>query len=467
MNLRPYAEYRDSELPWVGKIPAHWQVLRNGGLFAHRVETGYPDLPILEVSLRTGVTIRDFGNTKRKQVMSQREKYKRARQGDIAYNMMRMWQGAVGVSPVDGLVSPAYVVVRPYAGTDTSYFNCLFGTQAYKAEVNKYSRGIVADRNRLYWDDFKQMSSIVPSLDEQSKIAAFLRSQDRQIAKLIRGKRRLIELLNEQKQTIIHRAVTRGLNPDVPLKPSGVDWLGDVPVHWEIRRLRHLIKGRLTYGANAAAEFDNPDWPRYIRITDFRSDGLLKLDTFRSLPPDSASDYLVEPGDILFARSGATVGKAFLVSDETGVACHAGYLIRARPDSLLVTPLFLFAFTQSRAFVAWKNSTFNITTIQNIGADKYANLYVPLPPLKEQLVILGFIGAEQQPLNTAIRRTEREIVLIREYRDRLISDVVTGQIDVRGWQPEPDDESDTESLTVLSEADENAESLDDEEVSDV
>lgn len=147
--LKPYPEYRPSGLPWLGTIPSHWEVRRNGRLFAQRNKTGYPDLPILEVSLKTGVRIRDLENAKRKQVMSEREKYKRAVKGDIAYNMMHMWQGAVGVAPEDGLISPAYVVARPLDGTDSRYFAYLFRTGAYMSEVNKYSHGIVTDRNRL------------------------------------------------------------------------------------------------------------------------------------------------------------------------------------------------------------------------------------------------------------------------------------------------------------------------------
>ena len=154
---------------------------RNGRLFLQRNETGFPDLPILEVSLKTGVRVRDFKNSTRKQVMSDREKYKRAKRGDIAYNMMRMWQGAVGVAPVDGLVSPAYIVAKPLADTDSRYYGYLFRVGAYMAEVNKFSRGIVSDRNRLYWEDFKQMPSPFPPLDEQATIVRFLDYFDRRI----------------------------------------------------------------------------------------------------------------------------------------------------------------------------------------------------------------------------------------------------------------------------------------------
>jgi len=154
---------------------------------------------------------------------------------------------------------------------------------------------------------------------EQAAIVRFLDWANGRLERAIRAKRKVIALLNEQKQAIIHRAVTRGLDPSVPLKPSGIPWLGDIPQHWEVRRLRHLIKGRLTYGANAAAEFTNLDWPRYIRITDFRADGSLKANTFRSLPPKIARDYLVEPGDILLARSGATAARRSWLSRIRGL----------------------------------------------------------------------------------------------------------------------------------------------------
>ena len=430
-DLKPYPETKDSGLPWLGDVPAHWEIKRNGSLFQQRNAVGEPDWPILEVSLRTGVRIREFGSTKRKQVMSDKAKYKCTTKGDFVYNMMRMWQGAAGIAPVDGLVSPAYVVAKPLPHTNPAYFASLFRTDDYLAEIDAFSRGIVKDRNRLYWDQFKQIPTPCPPPEEQAAIARFLAWATNRLDRAIGAKRRIIALLREQKQAIIHRAVTRGLDPSVPLKDSGIPWLGEIPEHWEVRRLRHLIKERLTYGANAAAEFSNPDWPRYIRITDFLTDGSLKAETFRSLPPAVAVDYIVKPGDILFARSGATVGKTFLVKTLAGEACHAGYLIRARPDQRLVYPEYLFAFTQSSAFSSWKDSTFNTATIQNIGADKYANLVVPLPSLSEQVAILRSVSIEQRPILATISRLEREVTLLREYRTRLIADVVTGKLDVR------------------------------------
>lgn len=243
-ELRPYPEYRESGVAWLGAVPAHWDVLRTGRLFSQRTETGYGELPILEVSLRTGVRVRELTETGRKQVLGDRDNYKRAAAGDIAYNMMRMWQGASGLAPCDGLVSPAYVVARPHAEALAPYYAHLFRTPDYLREVDTYSRGIVADRNRLYWEAFKQIALPWPPRAEQDAMVRYLDVADRRMRRYIHAKQRLVALLEEQKRLIVHRAVTRGLDPDVPLKPSGVDWLGDVPAHWELHKLKQLTQFR-------------------------------------------------------------------------------------------------------------------------------------------------------------------------------------------------------------------------------
>ena len=209
---QPYPAYKDSGVPWLGDVPTHWEVVRNGRLFVQRNEIGFPELPILEVSLKTGIRIRDFENSDRKQVMSDRSMYKRTVKGDIAYNMMRMWQGAVGVTPVDGLVSPAYVVAKPLAGTEPRYFSALFRIRAYMAEVDKYSRGIVKDRNRLYWEDFKQVPTPCPPPDEQALIADAIAHSTATIDDGIHDIERQISLLREYRTRLIADAVTGKLD---------------------------------------------------------------------------------------------------------------------------------------------------------------------------------------------------------------------------------------------------------------
>jgi type I restriction enzyme S subunit len=196
-GLDPNVCLKPSGVDWVGDAPEHWEVRRNGRLFAQRNETGFADLPILEISLRTGVRIRDFENSDRKQVMSERDKYKRAVASDITYNMMRMWQGAVGVAPTDGLISPAYVVAKPFPGTESRYFIRLFRTAVYMTEVDKYSRGIVKDRNRLYWEDVKRMPSCYPPPHEQVMIADAIDHACEDIDTTFERVRREIALLRE------------------------------------------------------------------------------------------------------------------------------------------------------------------------------------------------------------------------------------------------------------------------------
>ena len=457
-DLKPYAEYKESGLSWLERLPDHWEMRRSKYLFREVDQRSVAGTETrLSMSQRHGL-IPSSQIEERRLLSESNVGGKLCESGDLVLNRLKAHLGVLALSPTHGLVSPDYTVLRPIGTANQRYFCAVYRSPYCGQELRQRAKGIVEGFWRLYTDDFYDIRVPLPPSDEQAAIVRFLGWANERLDGAIRAKRKVIALLNEQKQAIIHRAVTRGLDPSVPLKLSGIPWLGDIPQHWELRRLRHLIKGRLTYGANAAAEFTNPDWPRYIRITDFRADGSLKGDTFRSLPPSVACDYMVDPGDILLARSGATVGKAFLVVHLTGAACHAGYLIRARPDRSLVSPEFLFAFTQSSAFAAWKDSTFNTATIQNIGADKYANLSVPLPPLGEQQAILTSVRIEQTPLLVAISRLEREIELLREYRTRLVADVVTGKLDVRAAaarlpdEAAPDTVEDDTDLSIDPEA---------------
>ena len=193
----PYPGYRESGLDWLPEVPAHWSIRRNVRLFAERNETGFGDLPVLEVSLRTGVQTRELEDGGRKQQMTDRDKYKRAAKGDLAYNMMRLWQGAIGLVPAHGLVSPAYVVARPLDGVEAAYYDHLFRTDIYKQQVNRNSRGIVSDRNRLYWDAFKRMASPYPPPHEQKRIVEYLQAASARIEAGVAGARRQIALLRE------------------------------------------------------------------------------------------------------------------------------------------------------------------------------------------------------------------------------------------------------------------------------
>lgn len=448
-----YPAYQESGLPWVPKVPQGWNVLRNGRLFAHRVETGFPDLPILEVSLRTGVRVRDMENLKRKQVMSQKEKYKRAGKGDIAYNMMRMWQGALGPAPVDGLVSPAYVVVKPFEEANSTYYSYLFRTDAYMREVNKFSRGIVADRNRLYWDEFKQMPSLVPPRPEQDQIVAYLQAQDVHIARLIKAKRDLIGLLTEQKLRIIDHAVTRGIDASVALKPSGIDWLGDVPGHWDIALLKHVADVRFSGVDKHSHDHEIP--VRLCNYTDvYKNDRITDgMDLMRATATAGEIARLtLKAGDVIITKDSETPDDiavpAWVPEGLPGVVCayHLGLL---RPDPGRIEGEFLFRAIGSARIAEQFHVLATGVTRFALGKHDVKNAVIALPPIEEQKAICKWIDDECKPLEDAIQRAEEEIKLIREYRDRQIADVVTGQVDVRGWVPGPDDVVAEEDLAAL------------------
>ncbi|MDD5151106.1 MAG: restriction endonuclease subunit S, partial [Flavobacterium sp.] len=183
--------------------------------------------------------------------------------------------------------------------------------------------------------------------------------------------------------------------------------------------------------ANESAEDEILTDPRYIRITDFGNDGKLKNNTFKSLPMSKAENFLLSDGDILFARSGATVGKTFLFKDYSGIACFAGYLIKVSCDTEIMKSEFLYEFTNSGGYENWKQSIFQQSTIQNIGADKYNQLKIAVPSIAEQEEIIRFIYIKTNEINDLITKTQQEIELLKEYKTALISEVVTGKVDVR------------------------------------
>jgi len=205
--------------------------------------------------------------------------------------------------------------------------------------------------------------------------------------------------------------------------------LCELPDAEAIRRLmsKNLRKDALAYGLNEAAELEERDLPRYLRITDFDGDGNLREDTFRSLPREIAREALLEPNDVLFARSGATVGKTFMFRNYDGEACFAGYLIRARTLPWKLDPLFLYLFTKSTAYESWKNFIFTRATIQNISAAKYNYLAIPLPPLDEQRDIVAHVEEKSAEFRALFTCIESQIATLLAYRKSLIHECVTGQ----------------------------------------
>lgn len=321
-------------------------------------------------------------------------------------------------------------IFKPLEGKLTGKFLSYFLNSKYaKINFELGSNGVT--RFGLSRNAIKTLVLTFPSISEQTQIAQFLDKKTSQIDKLIEQKEKQLKLLTEKRTALITQAVTKGLDPTVEMKDSGVDWLGEIPKHWEVKRFKFCVSEPLKYGANEAAESSDPEQPRFVRITDVDENGNLRNETFKSIDAEIAEPFLLNEGDLLMARSGATVGKNFMYKSNWGVACFAGYLIRARLNKDIMLPEFGNLFLNSGSYWDWVKSIFIQSTIQNISAEKYANFIFALPPKQEQKLIVEFAMKKRAQIAKVIENISNSIQKLKEYREALITSAVTGQIDVR------------------------------------
>lgn len=278
----------------------------------------------------------------------------------------------------------------------------------------------------------KVLNLYIPDIDRESQfnIANYLDKKCSKIDETIEKEKQVMEKLKEYKQSVITEAVTKGLNLNVKMKDSGVEWIGEIPEHWENRKLKTLLLEAMKYGANESGEIYDENEPRYIRITDITLDSKLKDEGKLSLPLDIAKPYLLEDGDILFARSGATVGKSFIFKEEYGLSAFAGYLIKAKLNKNIAIPQFVFYYTLSNSYNEWKKRIFIQATIQNIGADKYSNMNVAIPTINEQQQIVDYLDKKCSSIDKLISNKEKLIEKLTEYKKSLIYECVTGKREV-------------------------------------
>ena len=432
-DLSPYPRMQDPGVDWLGKVPAHWDVLPNRALFSEVDERDYPEEQMLSVTITKGV-IRQralLADSSKKDSSNQdKSAYKLVLLGDIVYNKMRAWQGAIGVSDHRGIVSPAYVVERPYDGISSRYFHYLLRIPTFAKEAERWSYGIASDMWSLRPEHFKMIYGCLPPLPEQHAIVRFLDHTNHNIRRYIDAKQRLIGLLEEQRREIIQQAVTRGLNPDVSLKDSGVGWLGEVPEHWKVMGLKYLsrcIQNGITpptaeprYYENGTIPWYGPSSCRYQEKVDSPVRHLT-VDAFRE-----GKARLISKPALLVVVIGATAGRmALLMRDGSTNQQITSFEL----NTTLVNPLFILR--QLRNAEHWLHATASTATIPILDTGVVSRLSVAFPSLSEQHVIVEYFDKATTSIDTAIERTRRQIELMEEYRTRLISDVVTGKVDVR------------------------------------
>ena len=429
--MRRYESYKDSGVEWLGEVPHCWDVKKVKNIFHLIVEPAAKNNQCELLSVYTDIGVKPRAELEeRGNKASTTDGYWIVKKGDIVVNKLLAWMGAIGLSEYDGVTSPAYDILRPHQQINGKFFHYLFRTPLCLSEFKKNSRGIMDMRLRLYFEELGNIYIPFPSYQEQQKIAQFLDDKTAKIDQAVDLAEKQIALLKEHKQILIQNAVTRGLNPDVPLKDSGVEWLGDVPAHWDIKRLKFMLSEKLKYGANESAESDDPEQPRYIRITDIDEQGNLKDDTFKSLEFEKAKDYILNVNDILLARSG-TVGKSYLYKENLkNFACYAGYLIRVRLEQKKFNAEFVNYYFQSIGYWNWIKSVNIQATIQNVSAEKYNDFLLSVPNLQEQATIVDYLDQKNAKIDQAIALKTAHIEKLKEYKSVLINDVVTGKVRV-------------------------------------
>lgn len=434
-GLKPYPNYKESLQGWLGEIPKHWSVLPNRALFAEVKDRGYADEELLSVTITKGIVPQKavlVGTSKKDSSNVDKSAYKLVQPRDIAYNKMRAWQGAIGASTLRGIISPAYVVERLRDDRDLPrYFHHLFRTPLFAKEAERWSYGITSDMWSLRPEHFKMIYTPKPPPAEQAAIVRFLDWVNGRLERAIRTKRKVIALLGEQKQAIIHRAVARGLDPSVALKPSGISWLGDIPRHWEVRKIKSLVKTLGGITPNKGVErywTGQTPWvsPKDMKVSeifdsrDHISNSALQETNITVIPEKAV--LIVVRGMILARTFPTAVTRVPVTINQDMKALVPCPELSADYLSLLLTGI--------------KRELLQLVEIAGHGTcclrtDAWSVFCLPVPPLEEQIVIGRFLANELAESNTAISRIEDEIDLLREYRTRLVADVVTGKLDVR------------------------------------
>ena len=431
MSFPQYQEYQDSGHIWLSDVPGHWALRRLGHYFEERRErasdTEFEPLSVTKrgivPQLESAAKTQDGDN--RKKVLA----------GDFVINSRSDRKGSSGLSPTDGSVSLICTVLTP-AGLHGPFIHHLLRSELFQEEYYRWGKGIVADLWSTNFSDMKNIVLSVPPEAEQAQIARFLDHETARIDALIEEQQRLIELLKEKRQAVISYTVTKGLDPTVPMKDSGVEWLGKVPEHWAVKKIKHY--GRVVGGYA-------------FKSTDFCDEGHLVLkisnvghlgfewDDSSYLPEDFAKDYsdfIAPKGSLIFAMTRPVISGGIKVSrleeDLRPLINQRVGFISINDETL---SRFLLVSSQSESFLSQFKNNLTITNQPNISSEGIESIQVAIPPREELRIILDYLEGLNSSFKSLVMDAQRGIELLQERRSALISATVTGKIDVRGWKP--------------------------------
>ena len=432
--MKRYPEYKVSDAEWVGEIPVHWKMKRAKFIF-RRLQRPVRENDEITTAFRDGiVTLRKNRRTLGFTNSLKEIGYQGLRKGDLVIHAMDGHAGAIGVSDSDGKSSPVYSVCRPISQENVYYYAYLLRYMALSGFIESLAKGIRERSTEFRFNEFKELDLLIPPVFEQTQIANFLDRKTGQIDELIRIKERRIELLQEQRTALINQAVTKGLDPNVEMKPSGVEWIGEIPKHWRVKRLKYISRIVASY----VDKHINPD--------EIQVDLCNYTDVYYHEKIDSSIDFmrgscnqdeyersLIKKGDIIITKdseSADDIGVPTFTQEElTNVVC--GYHLSIIRPLNEVDGKFLFRFIQSKRTGRYFEVNATGITRFSLGKSIIENLSTLLPPLSEQRTIANFLDHKTQQIDELMAAERQKIELLKEYRQSLISEAVTGKIDVR------------------------------------
>lgn len=431
MSLSRYPKYKDSGVEWLGEVPEHWKIQPLLGIALERNESNHGMLEDNLLSLSYGRIVQKDIDSNDGLLPESFETYQIIHPGDIVFRLTDLQNDKrslrTAIVEERGIITSAYLAVVPRK-LQASFLSHLL--RAYDMTKVFYSMG-GGLRQSMKFADVKRLPILCPPPEEQVAITAFLERETGKIDALVEEQRRLIELLKEKRQAVISHAVTKGLNPNAPMKDSGIDWLGQIPSHWDVKPLKQLAK-KITDGEHISPAVTDDGVP-LLSAKDVR-DWKVDYDVEKFVSVDDARVFWKrcrpEQGDVLVVSRGATVGRIGVVEDTTEF-CLMGSVILCKPDENYDPALLYYALNAKHAQTSlWFSSASSAQ--QAIYIRDVAYVPIPIPPFSERAEIVAFLNNEVVRLDALAAQATHGIDLFQERRTALISAAVTGKIDVRG-----------------------------------
>ncbi len=444
-KLKTYNSYKPSGIGWIPSIPENWEIVDTTRCFKFPKEivgNDFENYKVLSLSVN-GVIFRNVASGAGKQ-HSDMGTYQIIRPDSIVLCLfdMDVTPRIVGHSDKTGIITSAYVNIAPKENISSKYYYYYFLLQDFNKYLFSQGTGI---RTTLTRSQFGALKIALPPFEEQTAIARFLDYNMAKINRFIRKKKQLIKLLNEQKAAIINQAVTKGLDPNVKMKDSGIEWLGEIPEHWEwtyLRRFCQVYSGG-TPSRDNLSYWENGTIP-WLASGEVNKRFIYEADIFITEEGfNNSSAKWIPKGSLVIALAGQGKTKGMVATIENSMTGNQS-LAAVIPNKKILDYVFLSYYIESkykliRGFVGDLRDGLNLSHIKSIP--------IPILPLDEQIKIANFIKNEHSVINTTITKIEKEIALVEEYKTALIAEAVTGKIDVRGYEvPEISEEETYEEI---------------------